>query len=907
DLAFSPESALITNSNPDQLIAFAPQVHKGVLGFGVSLSYAAESSGTAGECVIRDSGMVLTDHPRLKAIHDKYEAAGKRANARYQSVAYYGGLTADGDRVDYILVAANDLGLLALHVGPEASPYLSEDQLAGAVWFPNGAVAVRVIPRSHLATVIDKNGFAYIVDLSLIDERYDANGALTSGYFATALAAMNAPTGLPGTAGPPPLAPPPPFGVDDPRIVWKSKEKLVTGTIPPIFDPETGFLISGDVLGRTMRVVPAIDPEVRMIIDRGDRLMEVDGITPLGIKPRDEFIDTKYPNASSAAFRLEVTLPAGVAKAVEDMGRSLQLAVESEFVPAYDVAQTPVSMPKAHLRETERDGDASLRPTKLRLHPDVPPSVEAELRLQKGATKYVSDWIVAVADPRASEKWKWPTGATATTKKDAGCENCERPAQLKKRTEEQHVYELWAGGNYIAVRPDGALDESIFKDTTYEYLGEDQRLTGRFTTTRGRKVRPTEVLVPAHNPPVADGMLQETHYMHSGEVETAAVDLDAGGRAGVNVMVARTYRSRTLGGTELGEGWDSGIYRFLLALPNGDVEYHDGAGEIWKFIKNANGTLDPPPGLFLKLVRTERGFTMIDQQWRIAEFNDRGQLIRESDEFYDATKPGSGNIIRYVYDQRGRLETILDPLGRETKLSYHEDNGRLKEAKAEWRSRSVEYDYDDYGRLTKAKLPEFKTDSDVPDPSGNFNHTDSNRPVIEYAYDAPFTPPSEPVAPESQAYTNFAELSGNLTGIRDPQMVKSGGAQRVTFKYDETTGADRDRNKSQRWATGEEPTFTRTSNTDALGQQRNYTFTTKDDYDKRIHFATKTVKDVRIIRTAESDLPETDISVTDNGTVMDLTTVFDEPPSAKGYDSDGLSLRMKLPNNLTVINTWKSA
>src|SRR5688572_33092997 len=44
--------------------------------------------------------------------------------------------------------------------------------------------------------------------------------------------------------------------------------------------------------------------------------------------------------------------------------------------------------------------------------------------------------------------------------------------------------------------------------TPYEYLGKDKRLEARFTAVTARKVRPTEVLVPAHNAPVAEGMLR---------------------------------------------------------------------------------------------------------------------------------------------------------------------------------------------------------------------------------------------------------------------------------------------------------------------------------------------------------------------------------------------------------------
>jgi len=79
----------------------------------------------------------------------------------------------------------------------------------------------------------------------------------------------------------------------------------------------------------------------------------------------------------------------------------------------------------------------------------------------------------------------------------------------------------------------------------------------RVPTISADTIRPPAIRVAANAPPIAGGMLQETTYLHSGELETSAVDLDAGGRAGWNVVVARTYRSRTIGVSPLGFGGDS--------------------------------------------------------------------------------------------------------------------------------------------------------------------------------------------------------------------------------------------------------------------------------------------------------------------------------------------------------------
>ena len=55
------------------------------------------------------------------------------------------------------------------------------------------------------------------------------------------------------------------YGVDDPRIIWKSSPHLVHGTLPPLVDPSTGFLFTGDVNTSHMGVVAAIDPRLRVV------------------------------------------------------------------------------------------------------------------------------------------------------------------------------------------------------------------------------------------------------------------------------------------------------------------------------------------------------------------------------------------------------------------------------------------------------------------------------------------------------------------------------------------------------------------------------------------------------------------------------------------------------------------
>jgi RHS repeat-associated protein len=482
-------------------------------------------------------------------------------------------------------------------------------------------------------------------------------------------------------------------------------------------------------------------------------------ITPLGIDgPTDG-------RAAASAFRVVAHLPADVDRALASAGSELRFAIMCEVAP-----QTPPDFPQSALR--------------LVLRNVLPEPVRAANRHQGGANQFRSPIIVAIADPRASIRYAWPAGAD---KRAEGCFNCERLPALRGLTEADGVYELFTSGAAVVVHPDG----NVFGNTPYAHLGENGRLELRVPTVNADTIRAPAIRVAANAPPLAGGLLQESTYLHSGELETSSVDLDAGGRAGWNVVAARTYRSRTIGFSALGFGWDSTLFRRLRTLPNFDVEYRDGEGEVWLFQGRGDGTFTSPTGLFLRLSRTADGFTLVDQKSRVTSFDARGRMLSEADEFFDPTRPGSGNVIRYLYDENGRLFAIVDPLGRRTTLTWDNATG-LAESIADWHTpaRTIRYEYDARWRLTRVHLPEVA----------------GRTPRIEYTYDGD---------------------SPRLATIKDPKEALSGGAARVTFTY------ANERVTRQQWGTGETATFAYDSPTsvtvkDVLGQERRYTLTAND-------------------------------------------------------------------------------
>ncbi|MGH9456668.1 MAG: hypothetical protein ACRD2J_03400, partial [Thermoanaerobaculia bacterium] len=561
DLTFTPDAAILPgNGGPN---VYALDARRGILDLpvrpqpspdGPVLGARRQSSGLVFRATLGDESY---DHPRLAELRAKFEAlAGRAPFGRFNGIAPHTRAIAGSPRREYVFVAGNEYGLLVVETGGQPPLAFSPNEPLGAqnlvdvIWIPGGAASVRVVPGWHVAAVTDGLGHLLLVDISRIDERFGPAGKpiAQTALFKTVSESLSAP----GAYG---------VGKPDPRILWRSDVPVASGTLAPLVDPRTGLVYAGRLLEKRLEVIAALDPRLRVLVDLGDGvLVETGGLVPLGISQNGTAIAA--PGAL-AAFRMEIWLPGGVAEA---LGGSFRVAVESERVLKALAAQTPEGWPRAHLRLMRPDGTPDPRPaTEFVFTRAIPPGFEEEYRHQEGFNRFLSPWIVVIADPRASSGYAWG-GATAAEKEAAGCANCERPARLAGKTEADGVWELWSGGRNIVVRPE------LPSATAYAYLAEARRATARIPTVIADTVRPTEVLVDANHPPIAEGMVQETVYLHSGEVETGHVDLVPGGRAGFDVLIDRTYRSRTMGRTPLGEGWTSSIFRRLRPLPNGDVE-----------------------------------------------------------------------------------------------------------------------------------------------------------------------------------------------------------------------------------------------------------------------------------------------------------------------------------------------
>jgi RHS repeat-associated protein len=857
DLQFTPEAAIITRDGTSDLFVYGVDPSRGLLDVRIHPPVTQADAQLPPDASLCDErppiGFVLQNgaasppvyHPRIAALRKSFLGlAGRNPVGRFAGVSYYhwtleakdnkaaGPAPASGGPVpgargsiagqrvtrDYLLVPGFELGLLVVEVGGQPPPLdlaagyspLAERHLVDIIWIPSGAYAVRAIPQSNLATVVDGEGRVLLVDLARIDERFAAGGkAIADDLLFTTVSNCLAANGAYGV------------GLPDPRIVWQSDPQPdAISTLAPLIDGDTGFVYRGRLLKKSTDVIAAVDPkvEIKCELAQPGGLSAVGGIIPLGVDPPKEIQTliaagdpSRKANASAAAFRLELSLPGAVADALAKAGSKMRLAVESERVAGGITPQTPDGFPRAHLRLTTPSGSADPRPaTAFEMKRVIPPSQSVNLRAQKGYNRFISPWIVAMTDPRASIDFKWtfPPGtmtdeAQRAFKAAQGCASCTRPAWLAGKGEQNDVWELLSNGRLIAVRPDlcsGDCTQNLFSNSPYEYLGKSDRLFTRFATVPADSVRPTSVLVAAQNAPVAAGVLQETTYLHSGEVEVASTDFDFGGRNGWNVSVERSYRSRTLGGTALGSGWDSPLFRRLRPLPNASVEYRDGA-EVWLFRWNGSG-YDSPKGLFLRLSRNDRGWRLSDQKHRVTGFDNLGRLVFEADEFTkNPDVSDSGNVIRYLYDANGRLARIVDPVGRSTALAYFGDafgirSGLLQKI-TDWRDRVIDYDYDTLGRLTTVGLPDVA-------------NTNGSRPTVQYSY--------APVAADSN---DKLELASNLTAIVDP----GGTAPRVSFVYG-MVGDSRDRVIRQEWsATGEVATFqydspVQVTTVDALAQQR---------------------------------------------------------------------------------------
>jgi RHS repeat-associated protein len=866
-LTFTTDAVAVPRSHGFDL--FALETRKGLLNVSIEPEIGEMETG-AYDAPKREEALAFTgsflsggewvfnDHPRLVKIRKRFKEAGRSLNARFTGIA-----TFQRNGRNFALVAGYHFGILVVDLdGDATSSDLTLGSLADVIWIPAGAYGVRHISGTHYATAVDGEGRSMLIDLSRIDERSEVLPIPLS--CPMPCDTLMFPTVTKATAAGADPDSPLRFGTDDPRIIWKSAPDLdnLYGTLAPVADPDTGFIFSGDLLEQTVHVLSGLDP--RMIVKArvgGGPLQPVTSVVPLGLEP-----PAGNHGSHLGAFRIEVALPGSLA---ESLGSGeMKVSIESEILPGVKANNPPPDWPVPHK-------DVPLR--------RVVTSTDPALRFQKGWNYFTSPWIVALADPRASEKYTWAAGAD---KAADGCYACDRPTELQN---DPGVIEILSAGRAFVFRPDTAL----FGDSPYAYLAQQGRLAARISTTPVDTVRPKKIEIAPHNPPVAVGAMQETYYVHSGEMETGHIDLIARGRAGVDAVVDRNYRSRTIGWTPFGEGWDSRLFQRIRQLPTGDVEYRDGVGNVWLFKKGATAAYTPPPGVYLRLQSTDTGWRVIDPLWHITIFDRWGRMIGFADRFAHVQNTSRGNRIQYHYDSLGRLSQIIDPVGRISTLAYWEEGaggftGMVKSFK-DWRQREVLFDYDANARLTKVRLPEVTAESSLDDAS-DYTFTGDNRPRIEYDY-----------APGGASFSDTVELRPNLISIKDPVQALAGGGPRVQFEYD---AGHRDQVKTETSSTIQEcgtgscgrVAFTYPSGSakivDLLGQERTYELTDPASHDKRRHVAKLTEHQVPVDNRNTGDLNLLERApVAPSFTLTDLVTAFQ-------YDAEGEVANIDHPNGL---------
>ena len=843
---------------------------------------------------------------------------------------------------DYLLVAGNDWGLVIYEIGgttpPNAPGYwtLTGAHVVDTIWIAAGAQAVSVIEGTDLAAVIDRKGRLLIVDLSTIDERWgpvpapppDLPASFNGDPFKLPTNAMNTPTTVAGEKG-----------VNDPRVIYQSKDAFAFGVMPPIVSADTGIAFGGEITGAKMRVRPVLDPKIDFLIDAGNGLQPTGKIIPLGL-PYPTSVATTAPAGALGAFRVRVTLPGAITKALP--GGKLHMAIESELVAGGIAPQTPRSLPRAHLRLNDRTGTVDKRKldfTLTRTLPDIL-TQEKEFRHQRGYNKLISPWIVAIADPRASEK-------VLDAQQADGCTQCKRPSALVGKTETDGVYEMYTNGRFVSARIDGNTDNVLPADSLpdfYDYLAEKSRFQARVATVIADTARPKSTMVPAQAPPIAQGTLDGTVYVHSGELQVGSSDMTLLGRGTANLELTRSYRSSIIGGSLLGLGWEASFLRRLRELPNGDVEYRDGAGDIWVFklpksgpgsaappalngLESTIGTrirYDAPKGLFYSLMRTDDGWTLLDSKWRVTRFDNLGRLSAESDEFWKPDDFGAsqnGNLFRYFYDADGRLGQIVDPMSRVTTISYYPEGvtntdctslgskttpcayaGLLKEI-SDWRGRSILFEYDRVGRLIGVQMP--KVDAVSGAPSDYDFSSDTKRPRVSYEYAGGDTYPDETAT--DQVFTDFMQYAANLESITDAS-GESSSQKRVTYDWYETNEPDtRDRLHHVKWPCGSyvsscsakeakvEYAGASTKITDLMDQKWEYT--TIDVPETGKHLDTVTALEVPTFNAESGVAPD----LIPNNPNQSLTTKY------TNYDPEtGIPLTTTLPSGRTIDYTVKA-
>ena len=140
-----------------------------------------------------------------------------------------------------------------------------------------------------------------------------------------------------------------------------------------------------------------------------------------------------------------------------------------------------------------------------------------------------------------------------------------------------------------------------------------------------------------------------------------------------------------------GAGWELGGIQTMIENPNGELLLVDGSGEELVFLPppEDGGVYESPPGDFTTVEKNADGtITRTTKHKTVYHFDAQGRLRSITDRNGNETKhvyigerlseiiDPVGLATSFEYGENGRVEVITDPFGRETTLEY--EDGQLK-------------------------------------------------------------------------------------------------------------------------------------------------------------------------------------------------------------------------------------
>ncbi|HMH50790.1 MAG TPA: DUF6531 domain-containing protein [Candidatus Acidoferrum sp.] len=183
-------------------------------------------------------------------------------------------------------------------------------------------------------------------------------------------------------------------------------------------------------------------------------------------------------------------------------------------------------------------------------------------------------------------------------------------------------------------------------------------------------------------------------YSHSGEFAPHYTDLRLPGR-GLELHLTRFYRSSRadhLG--ELGRGWSCGLMK-KLEREGDDLMYHNGAGEVRRFLRARNGEYSSPAGFYGVLQQEKDHFVIRQRFGHTSRFHPL-----EAGGGISSIEDRNHNVIQSSYSPTNIA--IIDTMSRRVVISV---SAGLVEGVADHVGRSWRYVYDTDHRLVEVIQP----------------------------------------------------------------------------------------------------------------------------------------------------------------------------------------------------------